>query len=72
MSINERIFTLKELFGNEEEVFKTTLNELNGLSNYEEAKNYLAEKVVDKYDWVNDSKIKKAKNFIKLVKRRYL
>lgn len=72
MGINERIFTVKELFGNDNELFTSILDRINKLSNYEEAKNYLATGIAKDQDWASESKIKKAEKFIRLVKRRYL
>jgi len=71
MGLNEKIFTVKELFGNENDVFTKTMDTLNGFNSFEEAKSYLALNVAEKYDWASDGKIKKAQTFIKLVKRRY-
>jgi hypothetical protein len=71
MGLNEKIFTVKELFGNENDVFAKTMDTLNGFKSFEEAKSYLVSNVADKYDWASDGKIKKAQTFIKLVKRRY-
>ena len=72
MGINERIFTINELFRGDSMAFKHTMTSLNQLSSFEEAKNYLAQNVAGEFDWVNKSKINKAKNFIRLVKRRYI
>ena len=71
MGLNEKIFTVKELFGNENDVFAKTIDTLNGFKTFDEAKSYLASNVADKYDWASDGNIKKAQTFIKLVKRRY-
>ena len=72
MGINERIFTVKELFGGNKEEMDTILTALNGLNNFDEAKSVLMRSVASKYDWHEGSKAKKAKNFIKLVRRRYI
>ncbi len=71
MGLNERIFTVNELFGGNQSAFDTTLTELNKFSNFEDAKNYLIQNVADKYEWAARERKSKAKNFIKLVKRRY-
>jgi len=72
MNINERIFTLKELFGNNKEKFDATLTKLNSFSNYEEATAYLSTEVVDENGWLEESKTKKVKTFLKLVARKYV
>jgi hypothetical protein len=71
MGLNERIFTINELFEGDQQAFQETMNQLNGLSNFEEAKNYLIANVANKYEWADESKQKKARNFIKLVRRRF-
>ena len=71
-SINERIFTVNELFGGDESEFENALTVLNSLSGFEDAKQFLLKEIAPKYDWDNGKKIKKAANFIKIVKRRYL
>ncbi len=71
MGINERIFTINELFRGDSRAFKHTMNELNQLSTFEQAKEYLASNVVNQYDWTNKQRRNKAKNFIKLIRRRY-
>jgi len=71
MSINERIFTVNELFGGDSDEFENLMVALNGLSSFDEAKNVLVGSVADKYDWSSKKKIKKASGFIKLVRRRY-
>lgn len=71
MGINEKMFTVKELFGGNQDEMNNILSALNGLNQFDEAKEVLMHSVAQKYNWTNSDKIKKAKNFIKLVKRRY-
>lgn len=71
MGINEKIFTVNELFGGNSDEMNNMLVALNGLSSYDEAKNVLMRSVASKYDWSSDEKVKKARTFLKLVSRRY-
>ena len=71
MGLNERIFTVNELFGGDNAEFQTMITSLNGLSSFDEAKSVLMRSVAQKYDWGAPGKVKKAKTFIKLVQRRY-
>ncbi len=71
LSINERYFTIQELFGGDADLFQQTLQQLNGLSNFKEASHTLMQDVATKYEWGTEAKKKKAENFIKLVRRRY-
>lgn len=72
MGINERVSTIVDLFGGNKEAFENTMKNLNGLSSYDEAKAYLSENVVDKYNWSEGEKPSKVKKLMKLVYRRYV
>ena len=71
MGLNERIFTVNELFGADNSLYRNVIRDLNNLTSYEEAKAYLSTNVAEKFNWTHKSKRNKAKNFIKLVRRRY-
>lgn len=71
MGLNERILTQNELFGGEKSSFDTAVQKLNGLDDFEQVKTYLCEELIPKYDWMDETRIKKAQWFIKLVKRKY-
>ena len=71
MGINERMLTVNELFDGDNAAFKTSLSALNDMANYEDAKSYISAQLIEKYNWVSPKKRKKAKVFIKLVKRRF-
>ncbi len=70
ISINEKILTVQELFGKDNQAFSEAIQKLNGFSNFEEAKPTLAE-LAHKYKWTGKGKKKKAKVFITLIRRRY-
>lgn len=72
MGLNERMFTINELFGGNKASFDEALHTLNHLSSYEQAKVYLASNFALQHRWNSDDKLKKAQNFMKLVYRRYL
>jgi len=72
MGLNERIFTVNELFGADNSLYRNVIRDLNNLTSFEEAKAYLSTNVAEKFNWTHKSKRNKAKNFIKLVRRRYL
>ena len=71
MGLNERIFTVNELFGGDQAVFDQTVDTLNNLSDFDQAKSFLLQNAASKYNWGAKGRKTKAKNFIKLVKRRY-
>lgn len=72
MSINEKIFTVKELFSGDRSSFDTTIEKLNGLKTYEEATDFLSSNVAETNDWLSPDKEKKVKTFLKLVQRKYV
>lgn len=71
MGINEMMFTIKELFGGNQERFKTVMSDLNKLGGYDEAKAYLLEGVATELEWDSEANYKKADKFVKLVQRRF-
>lgn len=71
MGINEKIFTVRELFGKDQVRFEETIQHLNGLQSFDEAKTYLMDGVANDFGWADPAMFKKALNFIKLVQRRY-
>lgn len=70
MGLNERIFTINELFGGNQDAFADALKELNTYASFEDAKEYLMGLATD-FKWASKNKTKKARNFIKLIRRRY-
>jgi hypothetical protein len=70
--INERIFNINELFGGSASVYDAVLNELNAMSTFDDARNFLQEKVVVEYGWAKPERIKKAQWFVRLLWRRFL
>lgn len=71
MGINERMFTIKELFGGNQERFKSVMQAINTLSGYDEAKEYLLSGVATELHWDSEDNYKKADKFVKLVQRRF-
>ena len=71
LGVNEKIFTINELFGGNRELYDRTVSLINGMNSFEEAKDYLIQNVARTYDWASNTNRKKAKVFIKLVRRRF-
>lgn len=71
MGLNEKIFTINELFGGDSKAFDVMLKTLNTFNSFEQAKAYLSENFAGQYDWTHKEKKKKAINMIKLIRRRY-
>ncbi|MDX2279515.1 MAG: hypothetical protein NW218_08000 [Saprospiraceae bacterium] len=71
IALNDRLLLTRELFASDGQTFEATINALNGFAQFEDAKIYLLENCVIRYGWLDKKRIDAAKNFIKLVRRRY-
>jgi hypothetical protein len=71
LSLNDRMLLARELFNGDTQVFGEALEAINGMSGFEQAKSYLSQHCIARYDWTHKSRIEPAKNFIKLVRRRF-
>lgn len=71
MGLNERVLTINELFGGNAMTFDKTVKALNQMDNFEDAKAFLSKEIVPQHEWNEEGKLKKAKIFLKLVRRRY-
>lgn len=72
ISINERIFTQNELFNGDNLSFRATLEKIETMTSFEEASSFLKGGVATENEWTNPKKIKKAKEFMRLVQRRFI
>lgn len=72
MGLNEKIFTINELFGGDQDAFKQIIQALNGFRSFADAKEYLIREAAFRFNWSHPERKNKAKNFIKLVRRRYI
>ena len=72
MGINERIFTINELFQSDRDLFQKTVDTINRLENYDQAKEYLMEGIAKELNWASAEKIEKATEFIRLVQRKFI
>lgn len=71
MGLNERIFTLNELFGGDKGLFDAWCDKLNNLNSFTEAKNVLINGPAKDFKWSDPERIKMAEQFIRIVSRRY-
>ncbi len=70
--INERLFNINELFSKNAAQYDISLNAINNLSSFAEAKEYITEQIIEQYGWNTPQKQKKAQGFIRYVWRRFL
>ena len=71
MGLNERIFTLNELFGGDKVLFDAWCTRLNNLNSFAEAKQVLMSGPARDFKWGDPERIKMAEQFIRIVSRRY-
>lgn len=64
--INDRFLFQRELFGGNADLFNHTLDQINGMSSFEDARSFL----MSNFDW--DMESETADTFLNLVKRRFL
>ncbi|MGE5356526.1 MAG: hypothetical protein ACM3PT_09860 [Deltaproteobacteria bacterium] len=69
--LNEKIFTINELFGGNAVAFEEAIKELNTIGSFVKAKDYIMSNLVVRFDWDNENKFKKAEQFVRSVRRRY-
>lgn len=72
MGINERYLTINELFEGKAKLFEETVDHLDGLDNFDQARTYLEKETINNFGWDEPATVKKAKRFLKLVRSRYL
>jgi len=71
MGLNERIFTLKELFGGDKTLFDATCEQLNRLHSFTDAQSLLVNGPARLFKWGEAERLKMAEEFIRIVARRY-
>jgi hypothetical protein len=69
--LNEKILIINDLFGGQQNEMENVITKLNGYSNFETAKELLY-RFANRFSWASENKELRAKNFIKIVRRRYL
>jgi hypothetical protein len=69
IGINERFLFTQFLFGNNAEQFSRTLDHLNNLGSWTDAKRYLDAEVIPAHGW--DVSMGTVRHFLELVERRY-
>lgn len=71
IALNDRLLLTRELFSGDGQAFEATITALNSFTTFEEAKAHLMEQTVTRFSWMDKKRADTAKNFIKLVRRRY-
>ncbi len=71
IALNDRLLLTRELFGGDAQAFENAISALNSFAGFDQAKHYLIENCVMRYHWTEKKHQETARNFIKLVRRRY-
>lgn len=71
IALNDRLLLTRELFAGDGQAFESTIAALNSYGSFMEAKAYLIEHCVVRYAWTDKKRLEVAKDFVKLVRRRY-
>lgn len=69
--LNERIYYTNELFNKNKPAFESALDVLNGLDDFEYAREYIEKKLIDDFNWSEPRRRSKAKTFIRTVRRKF-
>ncbi len=69
--LNEKILIINDLFGGQQNEYDQVIQKLNGFNNYATAQELLY-RFANRFHWAAETKELRAKNFIKIVRRRYL
>ncbi len=72
LGLNEKFLYINELFGGDVNVFQETIQQLNRCKDLGEARVYLEKHLIEQQGWLSKKeRTPTAKNFIKLISRRY-
>jgi hypothetical protein len=71
MGINERIFTINELFRGDRELFQQTVDTINRSESYDQAKEFLMTGIASELEWSSENNAEKATAFIRLIHRKF-
>lgn len=72
IAIGKRYQFVGQLFGGDMANYSMTLDKLNNMKAFDEARLHIEQNLVGKYNWMSSKYKELAKDFVKLVRRRYL
>lgn len=71
LGLNEKFLYINELFGGDVGQFQTAIKTLNDGEDFAEARHYIEQNLIAQNEWMHKTKRPIAKDFIKLIRRRY-
>jgi hypothetical protein len=72
LAVNEKLNYVQQLFAGETAKFGEAFNYFNEAASFEIARKYMEINLIKQYNWLSREKKNTAKEFIKLIRRRYL
>lgn len=72
LGLNEKFLYINELFGGDVAKFQAAIKVLNDEKDFDTARSYIESQLIETYNWMKKIKKPIAKDFVKLVRRRYL
>jgi len=72
LGLNEKFLYINELYGGDVAKFQASMKVLNDGNNFDNARAHMETELIEKFEWMNKLKKSIAKDFVKLVRRRYL
>ncbi|MFK7799466.1 MAG: hypothetical protein AB8E82_18590 [Aureispira sp.] len=72
LGLNEKFLYINELFGGDVGQFQTAIKTLNDGEDFAEARHYIEQNLIAPNEWMHKTKRPIAKDFIKLIRRRYV
>ena len=71
IALNDRLLLTRELFAGDGQAFESAIGNLNSFSSFEQARQFLIDQCIVRYAWADKKRLEAAKDFIRLVRRRY-
>jgi hypothetical protein len=72
LGLNEKFLYINELYGGDVAKFQASMKVLNDGQHFDSARVHMESELIEKFEWMNKLKKSIAKDFVKLVRRRYL
>lgn len=72
LGLNQKFLYINELFAGDVAQFQQSVKLFNEANDFSLARVHIEKDLVERYEWLNKQKKKIAKDFVKLVRRRYL
>jgi hypothetical protein len=72
LGVNEKLLYTRELFGGENAKFTDAVSFFNKAGYFDKARSYIEYNLIEQYAWLSKEKKTTAREFVKLIRRRYL